>query len=169
MPYHFYENGQTIENFDTNFWIFNQILFINIQPCNLIIENELLSRLVDIKDIGYEILIVKTGICNLRDKDIFWSQNYGFSPKIYDYLSDKFPSIRVFGFDSISVSSFSNRVLGRESHKAFLNPNKPILLLEDMDLRNVNEYTKFKEIIISPFRVARCDGLPCTIFGRIDD
>ncbi|RAZ45673.1 cyclase family protein [Campylobacter hyointestinalis] len=169
MPYHFYENGQTIVDFDASFWIFDNVLFIDVQPRNLVIENELLSRLDDIEDIGYDILIVKTGICDLRDKDIFWSQNYGFSPKIYNYLSNRFPNIRVFGFDSISVSSFSNRALGRESHKAFLNPNKPILLLEDMDLRSVGEYTKFKEIIISPLRVAKCDGLPCAVLGKIYD
>lgn len=169
MPYHFYENGQTIVDFDASFWIFDNVLFIDVQPRNLVIENELLSRLDDIEDIGYDILIVKTGICDLRDKDIFWSQNYGFGSKIYNYLSNRFPNIRVFGFDSISVSSFSNRALGRESHKAFLNSNKPILLLEDMDLRSVGEYTKFKEIIISPLRVAKCDGLPCTVLGKIYD
>ena len=169
MPYHFYENGQTIVDFDASFWIFDNVLFIDVQPRNLVIENELLSRLDDIEDIGYDILIVKTGICDLRDKDIFWSQNYGFGPKIYNYLSNRFPNIRVFGFDSISVSSFSNRALGRESHKAFLNSNKPILLLEDMDLRSVGEYTKFKEIIISPLRVAKCDGLPCTVLGKFYD
>lgn len=169
MPYHFYENGQTIVDFDASFWIFDNVLFIDVQPRDFVIENELLSRLDDIEDIGYDILIVKTGICDLRDKDIFWSQNYGFSPKIYNYLSNRFPNIRVFGFDSISVSSFSNMALGRESHKAFLNPNKPILLLEDMDLRSVGEYTKFKEIIISPLRVAKCDGLPCAVLGKIYD
>jgi len=39
------------------------------------------------------------------------------------------------GFDSISVSSFQNRMVGREAHRAFLDPKAPILLLEDIDLR----------------------------------
>jgi len=75
----------------------------------------------------------------------------------------------VIGFDSISVSSFANRMLGREAHKAFLNPEKPILLLEDMDLREVNKNTNFKEIIVAPMRIAKCDGLPCTIFAKIKE
>jgi kynurenine formamidase len=169
MPYHFYNNGQTIENFDANFWIFSKILFLDIEPNNLIIKDELINKLDTIKDIGYEILIVKTSICDIREREEFWEKNYGFSPDIAEYLRENFPNIRVFGFDSISVSSFQNRLVGRVAHKRFLDPKKPILLLEDMDLREVNCKTKFKQIVISPLRVAKCDGLPCTIFGEIYD
>ena len=120
-------------------------------------------------DINYDILIVKTGICNIRDNEKFWKENHGFHGDVYNYLIVNFPSIRIIGFDSISVSSFANRMVGRESHKRFLNPKNPILLLEDMDLRNIDENTKFKEIIVSPLRIAKCDGLPCSVFGVIDD
>lgn len=170
MPYHFYENGQTIEDFDVNFWIFQNPLFIEILPQDFIIKDELLEKLavVDNRTL-YDILIVKTGICHQRDKDIFWEQNYGFAPEIANYLREKFPSIRVFGFDSISVSSFTNRVVGREAHKRFLDPKKPILLLEDMDLRDMNQMTKLKSVIVSPLRITQCDGLPCSVFGVIDD
>ncbi|SFV75412.1 Metal-dependent hydrolase [hydrothermal vent metagenome] len=170
MPYHFYENGQTIEDFDINFWIFQNPLFIEILPQDFIIKDELLEKLavVDNRTL-YDILIVKTGICHQRDKDIFWEQNYGFAPEIANYLREKFPSIRVFGFDSISVSSFTNRVVGREAHKRFLDPKKPILLLEDMDLRDMNQTTKLKSVIVSPLRITQCDGLPCSVFGVIDD
>ena len=67
------------------------------------------------------------------------------------------------------MSSFTDRLLGREAHKKFLNPVKPILLLEDMDLRNINENVVFKKIIIAPLRIAKCDGLPCTVMGFTDD
>ena len=167
MPYHFYNNGQTIEDVDANFWIFSKILFLDIKPNSLVIEDELIKELDTIEDIGYEILIVKTSICDIRGERDFWEKNYGFSPNIADYLRERFFNIRVFGFDSISVSSFQNRLVGREAHKRFLDPKKPILLLEDMDLREVNSKTKFKQVIISPIRVANCDGLPCTVFGEI--
>ncbi len=169
MPYHFYNNGQTIEDFNADFWIFSKILFLDIKPNSLVIKDEIINRLDSIENIGYEILIVKISICNIRKKQEFWEKNYGFSPDIADYLKENFPNIRVFGFDSISVSSFQNRLVGREAHKRFLDPKKPILLLEDMDLREVNSKTKFKQIIISPLRVAKCDGLPCTILGDIYD
>jgi len=169
MPYHFYENGQTIMDYDADFWVFKKPLIIEIIQDDLIINNNLIERLNSIENIGYDILIVKTGMCNIRDDEKFWQENYGFHPDIYHVLIKRFPSIRIFGFDSISVSSFLNRMLGREAHKAFLNPDKPILLLEDMDLRGIDENSKIKEILVSPFRIANCDGLPCTVFGRFDD
>jgi arylformamidase len=166
MPYHFFDDGQTVEDFDADFWVFKKPLIIQINQNDLIINIELINRLNKINDIGYDILIVKTGLCDKREKEDFWKNNFGFAPDIYDLLVEKFPYIRVFGFDSISVSSFQNRLIGRESHKRFLNPKKPILLLEDMDLINIDENSKFKEIIVSPLRISNCDGLPCTVFGR---
>lgn len=170
LPYHFYENGQTIEEYDIDFFISNKILFLEIEPANLIIENELIEKLNKIKSKDYyEFLIVKTGMCNARNERKFWERNYGFSPKIAIYLREKFNNIRIFGFDSISVASFQERSIGRESHQEFLNPDKPILLLEDMDLRYVNSNTRFKEIIVSPLRIRNCDGLPCSVFGSFYD
>ena len=169
MPYHFYEDGQTIEDYDASFWRFKKPLILEIKQDNLIINEQLVEKLKTIKNHAYDILIVKTGICNIRDEENFWKENYGFHKDIYDFLIDEFPDIRVVGFDSISVSSLTDRIVGREAHRKFLNPKKPILLLEDMDLQNIDENTKFKEIIVSPFRIAQCDGLPCTIFGVLDD
>jgi len=168
MPYHFFENGQTIEDFNIDFFSFENILFIELKPENLIIKDELIKSLENFKNKEiYELLLVKTGICNKRDNKEFWENNFGFDPKIAFYLKEFFPNIRVFGFDCISVSSFQNRTLGKEAHKAFLNPQNPILLLEDMDLIKVDKNTKIKRVIIAPLRISKCDGLPCTVIGEI--
>ena len=169
MPYHFYEDGQTIEDYPADFWIFKKPLIVEIEQDDLIINEKLIDRLKKIKNRNYDILIVKTSICNIRGTDEFWRENYGFHGDIYDFLIENYPTIRVIGFDSISVSSFANRMIGRESHKRFLNPKKPILLLEDMDLRNIDENIKLNEIIVAPLRISKCDGLPCTVFGIVND
>jgi len=169
MPYHFYENGQTIEDFDADFWVFKKSLFIEIEPNGYIIKDEVIKKLDTIENIGYEILVVKTGICHRRESPGFWAENYGFHPDIANYLREHFPNIRVIGFDSISVSSLTDRMLGREAHKRFLDPKNPILLLEDMDLRELNKNSTIRELIISPLRISKCDGLPCTVFGVWDD
>lgn len=169
MPYHFYENGQTIKDFDAIFWIFKNPLIIELEPKELIIKDELIAKLDTIEDNDFDILVLKTGICNIRKTDEFWKINYGFDPDLYNYINNKFPKIRVFGFDSISVASFQNRPLGKDAHKRFLNPDKPILLLEDMDLRGIDENSHIKKIIVSPLRISDCDGLPCTVFGILDD
>jgi kynurenine formamidase len=169
MPYHFFDDGQTIEDFDVDYFRFNNVLYIDLVPKEIIIKNDLIDILEEKNDKEkYDLLIVKTGICNNRDKDVFWKENYGFDPRIADYLKEKFPNIRVFGFDSISVSSFANRKLGREAHKAFLNHTKPILLLEDMDLRYINEQSIINEVIMAPIRIKKCDGLPCTVIAKIE-
>lgn len=166
LPYHFYANGQTIEKFDPSFWIFKKPLFVEIQPGDFVIEAELIAKLSNIENKeNYDIIIVKTGIGSKRNDDVFWRENYGFAPGVYDYLRHSFPKIRVFGFDSISVSSFTNRPSGREAHKSFLNPENPILLLEDMNLEEINRSTLLEEVIISPIMISDCDGLPCTVFG----
>ena len=168
MPYHFFEDGQTIEDFDCGYFSFENILFIEFTPKELIIKDELIKLLDKIKDKNkYEILIVKTGICNKRDTQEFWESNYGFDPSIAKYLRDLFPNIRVLGFDSISVSSFTHRMIGREAHKAFLDPKSPILLLEDMDLREITERSIIQKLTIAPLRIAKCDGLPCTVIAEI--
>ncbi|MDW7776915.1 MAG: cyclase family protein [Methanosarcinales archaeon] len=170
MPYHFYEDGQTISDFEPNFWISDKVLFFEIEPESLIIKHELFAKLHEV-DVGaeYEILIVKTGACHSRDKKIFWEKNYGFSSEIADYLKEYFPNIRIFGFDSISISSFTSRKVGKEAHKRFLDPKNPILLLEDMDLKQVDKNTEIKKIIICPLRIAKSDALPCTVFAEVLD
>lgn len=167
MPYHFYEEGQCVESYDADFFSFHKILFLEIEPKNHVIHEELLEKLRTVDDIGYEMLIVKTGSCAFRESEKYWKENYGFHPEIYDVLTERFNRIRMFGFDTISVSSFQDRTTGKEAHKRFLTPQKPILLLEDMDLRNIGSSTQFSSIIVAPLRIERCDGLPCTVMAQL--
>lgn len=169
MPYHFFEDGQTIEDFTLDFFLSERVLFISLKPKELIIKDELIETLDKIENKNsYEFLIVKTGICNKRDTHEFWESNYGFDPLIANHIRENFPNVRILGFDSISVSSFAHRMIGREAHKAFLDPKNPILLLEDMDLREVQEDSIIKKLIIAPLRIAKCDGLPCTVIAEIE-
>jgi len=169
MPYHFFEDGQSIEDFDIDYFQFSNILFIEMQPKHVIVKDDLISILEDKENKEqYDLLIVKTGICYKRDKDIFWEENYGFAPEVANYLRKYFPNIRAIGFDSVSVSSFTNRMLGREAHKAFLNPNNPILILEDMDLTILSNNSKIINLTIAPLRISKCDGLPCTILAEVN-
>jgi kynurenine formamidase len=168
MPYHFFEEGQTIESFDIDYFSSEQVLFIDLEPEGLIIKDDLITLLERIEHKSkYEFLIVKTGICHQRDQEVFWRSNYGFDPSIADYLRRAFPRIRIIGFDSISISSFENRMLGREAHRSFLDPKSPILILEDMDLTSLTPRSKITRMEIVPLRIAQCDGLPCTVLAEV--
>lgn len=169
LPYHFYEHGQKIQDYSSDFWFYNKPLIVEIKPDELVINEELIGRLKEIKDNGFDILIVKTGFGSERGREIYWKGNYGFHPDIYDCIRERFPAVRVFGFDTISVSSFQSREIGREAHKRFLNPEAPIMLLEDMNLTGVGEKTKVQNIVIAPVLLEDCDGLPCTVFCHLRD
>ncbi len=168
MPYHFYDNGQTIQDYNPSFWIFEKVLLFEVEPKDFVIKNELIDKLHTIESSDIELLLIKTNSSEFRGTERYSNENYGFDSSLPELLRKKFPNLRVFGFDTISVSSFTNRIEGRNSHKAFLDPQKPILLLEDMNLVDVNKLTKFKKVIISPMLIENCDGLPCTVFGEIN-
>ena len=169
MPYHFFDDGQTIEDYNIEDFRFENILFIDMIPNDIIVKDDLIKILECQKNkTKYDMLVVKTGICHKREQHEFWEKNYGFDPAIADYLRTDFPNIRVIGFDSISVSSFSNRMLGRASHRAFLDPADPILLVEDMDLTALTKDSKIEKLDIAPLRIAKCDGLPCTIIAEVE-
>ncbi len=168
MPYHFFEEGQTIEDFDSDFFAFNRVHFLSFTPQERVIHQELIDQLEPIEEkASIELLIIKTGICHQRTTPYFWEENYGFAPEVAHYLRTHFPKVRVIGFDSISVSSFAHRMVGREAHRAFLDPSHPILLIEDMDLCLLQASSQIKHLTVAPLRIAQCDGLPCTIIAEI--
>jgi len=167
MPYHFHENGQTIKNYKPDFWFFNNILVVEIEPKDYVIENELVDKLDSVKRNDIDFLIVITGLGKDRHNKRYTTENYGFHSNLAPFLRKKFPDLRLFGFDSISVSSFQDRMEGRKAHRAFLNPDNPILLMEDMDLSQLRDGIQITSVIVAPMLIEDCDGLPCTIIGEL--
>jgi kynurenine formamidase len=167
FPKHFARGGATSSSYNPGFWIFDApfILEISTVEPGVIIEPEALE--MDIVPDDTDILIIKTGFCHLRDKDIYWKNNPGFDPAFAIFLRKSFPHLRVLGFDSISLSSFAHRKTGREAHKSFLDHYNPILLLEDMDLTLIGNGTKLNQIIVSPLLVEGADASPSTVFASV--
>lgn len=168
MPIHFYRNGQSIEDYPATFWIFNYPLIIEVKPIGQILYQEIIDALNGLAESERKIcdlLMVKTEIGSARHLEKFWSENPGFSPDLYAYFRSELPSLKVFGFDSISLTGFQYRDIGRLAHQQFLNPKAPILLLEDMKLNEISSETKLNKVVIAPLRLTKCDGLPCTIMG----
>lgn len=168
MPLHFYAEGSDIKSFDASFWVFKKPLVVEIEPRGLIIESELTERL---ERVGYsedvDILLVKTGMEQHRGEVRYWESSCGFSPEVYGALLKRLPGLRVMGFDTISVSSLKHPQIGREAHRAFLNPERPLLLLEDMHLEAVDETTPLGRVTVAPLRIVGSDGLPCTVVAEI--
>lgn len=166
FPAHFFENGQTAQMFGADFFVFNKPLLVDVKAQNKVISKELIDVLGVIEDTGYDILLVRTKEEDKRCEESYMVENHGFSPEIADFLRTKFPSVRVMGFDTISVSSFTDRMVGREAHRAFLNPEKPILLLEDVSFEAL-EGRNLIRVVVAPIRINVADGALCTVFGEI--
>jgi kynurenine formamidase len=67
--------------------------------------------------------------------------------------------------DFISLTSYQNRELGREAHRMFLGGDRPILLIEDMDLSKIMNSPK--SISCIPLLINGLDGSPVTIIASI--
>lgn len=171
FPYHFYKNGQTIEDFTADFWILNgeeiQILDVGLPKDNLLIKIEHIKN----QDLNMdaEFLILKTGFGKYRDQQKYWKYNPGLSIEISNWIREKFEKLKIIGLDLISISSWQHREIGRTVHKNLLNPKKPVLIIEDMDLSNVLDNTLFKKIYIAPLMVSKADGSPCMILAEVEN
>lgn len=172
-PYHFDRKGFSIEEYDSSFWICINPYVINYQakPKEIINIDNLKPKLLGIPS-NTDILIIKTNFGQFRsiDPEKYIFSGPGIDPNLGSYLR-KNTNIKMIGFDFISLSSYSNRALGRKSHIAFLSKLSkaktldPILLIEDMDLTNLSNTPS--QIIVSPIRFKVSDGAPVTVIGLL--
>jgi kynurenine formamidase len=158
-PKHFWNEGRCIADYSFDELVFNSPLVID-RPKSP-------KEMINVKDItGFEkklencdILLLRTGFWKYRSKKIY---------RLADYIRSKFENIRCIGLDSLSVSNYSNRELGRETHEIFLRKNEyagePVLLLEDLDLSR-KDLDKLKTILICPLMIENIDSAPCMVIG----
>ena len=66
--------------------------------------------------------------------------------------------------DTISLTSFQNREIGRVSHKNFLGKSD-LLIVEDIDVRFLK--TQPKKVMCFPLLVKSVDGCPVTIIAQV--
>jgi len=165
FPNHFSDKGKTINDYRASFWKFDKVWAIDY--------NAEAGEIIDVNAISYsdvpvetEFLIIKTGFGKYRNEEKYWKNNPGLSPELAKILKDRCPNLKVVGFDFISVSSYQNRMLGREAHKEFLI-NHNILLIEDMKLDEMDK-RKIKTITALPLLIDKIDGGPITIIAEME-
>jgi kynurenine formamidase len=165
LPKHFFDKGQSLNDFDPSYWFYNHVSLINLSKNNgdLILPEDLDSFSLDPKT---EILLIKTGFEKFRDKDIYWKENPGVAPSLANYLQSKCPNIRTLGFDFISLTSFQHRSIGKEAHQAFLNPDKPITIIEDMHLEEI--MSSPINLNVFPLLVKDIDSSPVNVIALLD-
>lgn len=166
-PGHFFVDGKQIADYPADTWLFSKPYVLQIS----LDENQLLEPkdLIKIPE-NTDILLIKSGFGNCRDKEAYYSRNPGFLPETGLWLRKNHPYIRAVGFDFISVSCYQKRDLGRRAHQAFLDPDgagEPILIIEDMNL--CADLTSLFSVVALPLRIEGIDSSPCTVLGWMAD
>jgi len=163
-PNHFFINGLTSEYYSPDYWVFKSPFLIikdTIQDSIINLTNEEIESIPK----GTDFLIYKTGFGKFRGKESYWKNNPGFAPEVAEILRDNFPNLRALGMDFISLTAFQNRELGRHAHRKFLGGDKPILLIEDMNLDLLESQPK--SLVCAPLLVKGLDGAPINIIAEI--
>lgn len=162
FPNHFFMEGKKSNDYEASFWIFNNP-FVLEKKCN---DNEIIDfmeeELLKIPS-ETDFLIVNTGFYKIRTEERFWKNNPGFAPEVAAKLRSRCKNLRVLGMDSISLTSFQNRELGRASHRAFLGDHD-LLLVEDMNLAQL-DFNPTK-LMCFPLLLNKVDGAPVTIIAE---
>lgn len=167
-PAHFFSNGMKIADYPADFWFFckPQILPVKAEPGEIISQKSLPFEINPDTDL----LIFNSGWSKKRREEEYCLRNPGIDPALGIWLRKAFPKIKAIGIDWISLSSFAHRDIGRDAHKAFLDPDgagHPILIIEDMFMPGT-----VKELCQAwafPLRIAGIDSAPCTVVGVFND
>lgn len=167
-PAHFYDDGMSIAEYPPETWVFHR-------PCVVTLtarESELIgiAPLAGNIPASADMVLIQTGFHRLRGTREYSCCNPGLKPEVGSWLRREHPHVRAVGFDLVSLSSFQNRDLGHEAHRAFLDPHGigvPILIIEDMDLSC--ELYGLESVLVFPLRVAGLDSAPCTVIGVFGD
>ncbi len=166
-PRHFCRDGAFLDTYPAEFWVCSSVFCLeagDIKNKDIISPSSL--PLDEVPE-NIDFLLIKTGFGDLRGTREYMMENPGFDPDLADGLRSRFPKLKMIGFDSISLSSFASRSLGRMAHKAFLDHEAPILIVEDMDLSQIGQGIAIQEVMVMPVRVKKSDAAPCTIIARI--
>lgn len=165
FPKHFSDEGKVINDYPASFWLFRSVHVIKYSAAKDEIIDERLLENIDIPS-ETDFIILDTGFGKFRSDNVYWNNNPGLAPSLASHLKTKCPKLKAIGFDFISLTSYQNRLLGREAHKSFLLSND-ILLIEDMMLDEIKG-KDIKSVTALPLLIDKIDGSPITMIAEYE-
>ena len=164
-PRHFRDDGLTVAEFPEDFWIFEKIFLLD-----LLKEPEMLISVEDVElhsdsIEACELILIRTGHERYRtsDPDRYRLHNPGIAPEAAQLLRS-YKHLHAVGIDTISVTPYQNRMLGRETHRVFFDArySDEFILIEDLHLENI---VAPDVVIVEPvFRMA-IDATPVIVMA----
>jgi len=167
-PRHFFEKGPAVGELKPSYWVFErpQVIEVDLAPGELLTEEKWGKKV----SAGTDLLLFRSGWGKKRASRPYCEENPGISPSVGYFLRGNFAEVRAVGIDWVSVSSFLKRDMGRETHRAFLDPDgkgNPIVMIEDMDLSS--DMKGLARVIALPLRIENLDSAPCTVIGGFEN
>ncbi|MBF0146936.1 MAG: cyclase family protein [Magnetococcales bacterium] len=164
-PAHFFDHGQKVTDFAADEWIFTSPCLVEIPATpGMLIGIDAMRNV----DESCDLVLLRTGFQRFRGEEVYSHDNPGVHAEVGLWLRRHRPRVRALGMDFVSLTARRNRPAGRESHRAFLDPEapgRPILLIEDMNLDH--PLSTLSQVIVAPLLMQEIDSAPCTIFGRL--
>ena len=164
-PRHFVRDGRSVDRYSIGEWIFSrpQVLDVPAGEAEVLDVPRLESALAGCGDA--DLLLVRTGFEGRRAEEIYWAASPAFAPELAEYLIRRLPSLVAVGLDTISLTSYRHRELGRAAHRAFLGQG--LRIFEDLALAGAPSGAALDLVVALPLLYEGADGAPCTLAGRI--
>ena len=168
-PRHFIADGRSVDSYSPAELCFNSPCILDVKLAENIRHvgiTHLESQSDAAKKILYscDLLLIRTGAEAFRNDERYWKDGFGLDLGLADYIRQHAPLCRAVGIDTISITAFSDRMLGRKVHNEFLGGERPFFLMEDMSLKNIS-MPGLKMVLVAPLRIENGDGAPVSVMG----
>lgn len=170
-PKHFVDDGKAISEYTLDELVFKDPVIVDCPK-----DDAVLITPEDLQHASHmlqksDCLLLRTGFGQFRDEERYRTHNPGIAPDTIHWIRKEYPNIRCIGIDTISISSFQHRIVGRKSHRAAFaietGLGEPLLLIEDMNL-DVLSSGELKYVIVFPWQVNNIDSAPCSVLAEME-
>ncbi|MCX6132031.1 MAG: cyclase family protein [Proteobacteria bacterium] len=170
FPRHFSQNGLTASDYPASHFVFGAVSLIWFEgvPWGTLIGPEQLEQNIDLGKLSpdTELLLIRTGAGLHRTEPEYWQRGIGLDIGCADFFRLKFPQLRSIGLDTLSLTSYVHRDIGRKVHREFLDNEFSIIVMEDLALECLKGFD-ILQVIALPLRIANGDGAPCTVIAQL--
>jgi arylformamidase len=176
-PAHFLKNGRPIFTYGPNELIFHKPIVLDCpkKPDEIINPEDLAPLLGNFEDndLNFDCVLIRTGFGKYREKDpeIYLTKNPGVAPETAHYIRLKLPQLRCLAIDTVSMSRYGRMQEMIDLHQTAFRTQedlgKPLLFVEDLNLRPIEQGMILDEMMVIPWQVERIDSAPCTVLVKI--
>lgn len=176
-PAHFLKDGRPIFTYDPNELIFHKPVVFDCpkKPDEIINPEDLALNFEELEDdaLDFDCVLIRTGFGKYREKDpeMYLTKNPGVAPETAHYLRYKLPKLRCLAIDTVSMSRYGRMQEMIDLHQTAFriqeDLGKPLLFVEDLNLRAIEQGTILDELMVIPWQVEGVDSAPCTVLVKI--